>query len=83
MYNWLGACRVSRRAGRLSRYGRVYLVVEDEHESEDTMQIGRGVVVLLALEQRNEHIVLPVIIQPFLLQVDIKHFYDVFRSERS
>lgn len=46
-------------------------MVDDEHVPEDPVKFLRSVGVLLALEQRDEDIVLPVVIQPILLLVDL------------
>lgn len=48
-------------------------MVDNEHQAEDLVELLRFVVVLLALEERNEHIKLPVVIEsPFFL-VDLKY----------
>lgn len=56
-------------------------MVDDEHVPEDPVKFLRSVGVLLALEQRDEDIVLPVVIQPILLLVDLIHLQNRRRLE--
>ena len=59
----------------------VYLVVDDEHVPEDLVELLRPVGVLLAFEEGNEDVVLPVVIQPVLLLVDLVDLEDGRRLE--
>lgn len=51
-------------------------MVDDKHVPEYLVELFGSVGVLLILEERDEHIVLPVIIQPALVLVDLVDLQD-------
>lgn len=51
-------------------------MVDDEHVSEDLIELFGSIGVLLTLEEGNEHIVLPVIVKFVLILVDLVHLKD-------
>lgn len=58
-------------------------MAKNKHKPEDLMQILRLVIVLLILEERNENVELPIIIQLFLLFIDFINSDDALGTERS
>lgn len=58
-------------------------MAKNKHKPEDLMQIFRLVIVLLILEERNENVELPIIIQLFLLFIDFINSDDALGTERS
>ena len=51
-------------------------MVDDEHKSEDFVQLFRLVAVLLALEERDEDVELSIVVQSVLLLIDLVNLQD-------
>ena len=57
-------------------------MTKNQHESEYFMQLSWIVVILLTLKEWNKHIILPIVVDPSLLIVNLKNLYDPFRTKR-
>ena len=56
-------------------------MADDEHKPEDFVQLFRLVAVLLALEERDEDVELPIVVQSALLLIDFVNLQDRRRLE--